>query len=258
MMQKQSPPMPVIAGSTTPSSATAVTAASAAVPPARNVSIAACVASGWEVAAMASLAMTGERPGKWKSRITWSRRCAVLLRRPSMGVRVIRCDLAFAARYPQPDEQAGNEIDEADNGEDRECGIGGLLHQQKLGSSAAEHEKREHVIHRRFRAGRLHDFDEQQKQRTGDERVAERRGPVEAGEQAHRVKLRRPAVRQRRQEGDHVVDRQRNNQKGKADEGHGEPLRPMVGVAAETAAGQTSALGLSTCRPRYMPVFRSM
>jgi hypothetical protein len=46
------------------SSATAVTAASAAVPPPRRVSIAACVASGCEVAAMASHAMTGERPGK--------------------------------------------------------------------------------------------------------------------------------------------------------------------------------------------------
>jgi hypothetical protein len=63
-MQKQSPPMPVIAGSMTPSSATAVTAASAAVPPARRTSIAACVASGCEVAAMPSQAMTGERPGK--------------------------------------------------------------------------------------------------------------------------------------------------------------------------------------------------
>ena len=51
-MQKQSPPMPVMAGSTTPSSATAVTAASAAVPPARSVSMAACVASGCDVAAM--------------------------------------------------------------------------------------------------------------------------------------------------------------------------------------------------------------
>ena len=44
--------------------ATAVTAASAAVPPARKVSIAARVASGCEVAAMPSMAMTGERPGR--------------------------------------------------------------------------------------------------------------------------------------------------------------------------------------------------
>ena len=55
--------MPVICGSTTPSAATAVTAASAAVPPARNVAIAISLASGWEVAAMPSQAMTAERPG---------------------------------------------------------------------------------------------------------------------------------------------------------------------------------------------------
>src|SRR5262249_49507286 len=41
---------------------------SAAVPPAFSVSIAAAVASGWEVAAIPSHAWTGERPGRWKSR----------------------------------------------------------------------------------------------------------------------------------------------------------------------------------------------
>ena len=55
--------MPVMCGSTTHSVATAATAASAAVPPARKVSIAASVASGCEVAAMPSPAITGERPG---------------------------------------------------------------------------------------------------------------------------------------------------------------------------------------------------
>jgi len=62
-MQKQSPPMPVICGSTTHRTATAVTAASAALPPARNASMAARLASGCEVAAMPSQAMTAERPG---------------------------------------------------------------------------------------------------------------------------------------------------------------------------------------------------
>ena len=66
---KQSPPMPVMCGSTTQSVAQAATAASAALPPARNMSIAASVASGWEVAAMPSQAITGERPGNWKSRL---------------------------------------------------------------------------------------------------------------------------------------------------------------------------------------------
>src|SRR6185295_19748185 len=70
---KQSPPMPVICGSTTQSTATAATAASAALPPARSVSIAVSEASGCEVAAMASPAMTAERPGRWKSRVMQDR-----------------------------------------------------------------------------------------------------------------------------------------------------------------------------------------
>jgi hypothetical protein len=37
------------------------------VPPARNASIAASVASGCEVAAIPLQAITGERPGSWKS-----------------------------------------------------------------------------------------------------------------------------------------------------------------------------------------------
>src|SRR5664279_2190945 len=60
--------MPVMCGSTTHSVATAATAASAALPPARSASTAAKVASGCEVAAMPSQAITGERPGSWKSR----------------------------------------------------------------------------------------------------------------------------------------------------------------------------------------------
>src|SRR5438477_330786 len=60
-MAKQSPPIPVMCGSTTHSTASAVTAASAALPPARSVSIAASDANGCEVAAMPSPAMTGER-----------------------------------------------------------------------------------------------------------------------------------------------------------------------------------------------------
>src|SRR6266478_2304270 len=66
--QKQSPPMPVMWGSTTASVAAAATAASAAVPPALRMSIATWLASGWEVAAMPSQANTAERPGLWKSR----------------------------------------------------------------------------------------------------------------------------------------------------------------------------------------------
>ena len=52
MMAKQSPPIPVMAGSTTQSTAEAVTAASTALPPAFRHSTAASVAIGAEVAAM--------------------------------------------------------------------------------------------------------------------------------------------------------------------------------------------------------------
>ena len=50
----------------------AQTAASMALPPERSISIAASVASGCEVAAIASVARTGERPGNWKSRMLLS------------------------------------------------------------------------------------------------------------------------------------------------------------------------------------------
>ena len=68
-MAKQSPPMPVMAGSTTHSTAVAQMAASTALPPLRSISMAASVAAGCDVAHMALRAMTGERPGKWKLRI---------------------------------------------------------------------------------------------------------------------------------------------------------------------------------------------
>src|SRR5271165_6645670 len=66
---KQSPPIPVLCGSTTHCMATAAIAASAALPPARNTSRAAKVALGCEVAAMPFAAIAADRPGKLKSRI---------------------------------------------------------------------------------------------------------------------------------------------------------------------------------------------
>jgi hypothetical protein len=62
--------VPVICGSATHSTTAAASAASTALPPARNTSIAASVASGCEVAAMASPEIAGERRGCWKSRIS--------------------------------------------------------------------------------------------------------------------------------------------------------------------------------------------
>jgi len=55
--------MPVDCGSTTACTAAAHTAASIALPPDRSMSTAASVASGCEVAAIASVARTGDRPG---------------------------------------------------------------------------------------------------------------------------------------------------------------------------------------------------
>src|SRR4030095_10467031 len=61
--------MPVWLGSTTASTAAAATAASIALPPRRRTSTAVEVASGFGVAAMPSVAWTGDRPGSWKSRM---------------------------------------------------------------------------------------------------------------------------------------------------------------------------------------------
>src|SRR3546814_19526921 len=61
--------MPVDSGSTTQSTAQAATAASTALPPDRSTSIAASVAAGCDVAAMARVERAAERPGIWKSRM---------------------------------------------------------------------------------------------------------------------------------------------------------------------------------------------
>ena len=53
MRAKQSPPMPVICGSTTASTAAVAMAASTALPPALRVSTAVRLAAGWEVAHIA-------------------------------------------------------------------------------------------------------------------------------------------------------------------------------------------------------------
>src|SRR5947209_15936179 len=110
-MQKQSPPIPVMCGSTTQRTATAATAASAAVPPARKVSIATRVASGCEVAAMPSQAMTGERPGRWKLRVT----VKVSDLRPLGHVLAVNLGRAHLAGDAQPDCQPGDHVDEADH-----------------------------------------------------------------------------------------------------------------------------------------------
>ena len=57
--------MPVIAGSITHNVATAATAASIALPPARSTSSAVSVACGTDVAAIPEVAWAGLRPGSW-------------------------------------------------------------------------------------------------------------------------------------------------------------------------------------------------
>src|ERR1041385_7817216 len=103
--------MPVICGSITQSTATAVTAASTALPPERSTSIAASVASGCEVAAMPSLAMTGERPGRWKSR---------LMTAGGSDRRIGAVDLDVARGGARRDDEARQRIGQADHHQDEE------------------------------------------------------------------------------------------------------------------------------------------
>lgn len=67
---KQSPPIPVMAGSASPSRTAPAMAASIAFPPCRRIEIAASAASGCEVAQRPFIARTGDRPGSWKSRMS--------------------------------------------------------------------------------------------------------------------------------------------------------------------------------------------
>src|SRR5664279_6532577 len=114
--------MPVICGSTTQSVATAATAASAALPPARNVSMAARLASGCEVAAMPSQAITGERPGSWKSRLM-----AKSEMRERSGRDVLDAfDCEIALGRSQRHCEAAEHVDEADHQHQEERAGGGL------------------------------------------------------------------------------------------------------------------------------------
>jgi hypothetical protein len=61
---KQSPPMPVDAGSQMPSNTDPAIAASMAFPPWRKMSTATCAANGVDVAHIPFVAITGDRPGK--------------------------------------------------------------------------------------------------------------------------------------------------------------------------------------------------
>src|ERR1043166_4499886 len=151
--------MPVLSGSITHSAATAATAASAAVPPSRSASMAASVASGCEVAAMPSQAMTGERPGSWKSR---------LMRCGASDVRQRALDGEIALRRTQGDREAAEHINEADNEQQKECRGRALLHQQEFYQHAKKQNERQPVIDdgTNTDARRLHHLAEQHQDRS--------------------------------------------------------------------------------------------
>src|SRR5262245_31685228 len=107
--------MPVMCGSTTHSTATAATAASAAVPPAFSISMAVSVASGCDVAAMPSQARTGERPGRWKSRMKRDlEHDQVRARRALRSVDGIAFEGDVTLRGADRDREAADHVDEAD------------------------------------------------------------------------------------------------------------------------------------------------
>ena len=66
---KQSPPIPVICGSQIPKSTAPAIAASIALPPRSRMLTAVFAAKGCDVAQSPLVEKTGDRPGKWKSRI---------------------------------------------------------------------------------------------------------------------------------------------------------------------------------------------
>src|SRR5664279_3536091 len=174
-MQKQSPPMPVLCGSITPSTAVAATAASTALPPARSTSMAVSVANGCEVAAMPSLAITGERPGSWKSR-------GMVVMEGLRDVRKGAFDGEIALRRAQRYGEASHDVDETDDQQQEEGRTGGLLHQQELDQHAEEQDQRQRVIDHGADTDtrRLHDLAEHQQDRQDDQQVARRHGPVAA------------------------------------------------------------------------------
>src|ERR1700686_4342428 len=113
--------MPVICGSTTHTTAPAPTAASAALPPARSASTAASVASGCEVAAMPSQAITGERPGSWKSRLIINLRLLERSGRDALDA----FDREIALSRTQRHREAADHIDETNDQQQEEGRAGG-------------------------------------------------------------------------------------------------------------------------------------
>src|ERR1700674_4206378 len=183
--QKQSPPMPVMCGSRTPSCAVAVTAASAALPPARRVSIAASVASGCEVAAIASQLKTGERPGKWKSRIINVGGWAAPPPGGSLTQRLRCVDANIPLCRADRHRKSGDHIDKADDHKQEKRRGRGRAHHHEFGQHGEKEQEREQMIHDRSRAEprRFDNLHEQQKQGSGEQYIAGADGPISTGKQ---------------------------------------------------------------------------
>src|SRR5579864_5434595 len=201
-------------GSTTPSNATAATAASAAVPPALSTAIAASLASGWEVAAMPSQAKTGERPGLWKSRnIAGRGRWGGLAAgRGVFGLDGRRAAMSSADAHG---ESAGY-IDKADEKQKEERGRGRFLNQQELRHHADEQQHREDMVYDTPPCpSGPHHFHREDQDRDGDHDIAGSKPPFAVRFHAKMRDLIRPDETGH-QESQDVVDREGNNQQRNA------------------------------------------
>src|SRR5215471_4765115 len=211
--------MPVMCGSTIHKTATAVTAASAAVPPARSMSIAASVDNGWEVAAMPSQAITGERPGSWKSRLmTGSDEVSTYSRRNALDTLKRKVSLSRA----QSNREAAEHVDEAHEEEQEKCRGGGLLDENKFDQHAEEKNQRQRVVDDGTSADarRFHHLTAEQQDRERDEHVTRRHRPIYARHHVDRGDHAAPR-HARHEKCDDVVDREWNQQQRKAEHEHG-------------------------------------
>src|ERR1700716_4391830 len=166
--------MPVMGASSPPSAATAVTAASAAVPPARSVSSAATLASGCEVATIPSSANTVERPGRWKSRVMesrWGR--GETERGRSCGVNVVGAFDRYGARRGA-DRETGRHVGEGDDDKQEESAGGRLPDQQELGDHRAEQQRRQQMVDDRTggEPRRFEHLEKQDHDGAGDQEIA--------------------------------------------------------------------------------------
>ena len=145
-----------------------------------------------------------------------------------------------APRAAQRRRKAGEQVDEADRDKQQEGRVAGLaapsrIRPRRRRPAAAT---RKCSTQRLAVARRLDELEHQHQQREHQERVAERRRPVTPGLQRGTCRA-SSAQSHRRQERDHVVDRERNDQQRKSDH------------AGLPESGQTYALASRPLRQKY-------